>query len=53
VQLEAIDERAARIIPRAQLSFLDGAPRVPHLEGNPATQDEIAAFVDALTESVE
>jgi hypothetical protein len=28
--------------------FLDGVAHVPHLEGDPATLDEIAAFVDAL-----
>jgi pimeloyl-ACP methyl ester carboxylesterase len=46
--IQAIDERAAGIIPGAQLSILDGVAHVPHLEGDPATLDEIAAFVDAL-----
>jgi pimeloyl-ACP methyl ester carboxylesterase len=45
--VQAIDERAAEIIPGAQLRFLDGVAHVPHLEGDPATLDEIAAFVDA------
>jgi pimeloyl-ACP methyl ester carboxylesterase len=47
--VQAIDERAAGIIPAARLRFLDGVAHVPHLEGDPATLDEIAAFVDALT----
>ena len=46
--IQAIDERAAGIIPGAQLRFLDGVAHVPHLEGDAATLDEIAAFVDAL-----
>jgi pimeloyl-ACP methyl ester carboxylesterase len=47
--VRAIDERAAGIIPGARLSFLDGVAHLPHLEGDPATLDQIAAFVDALT----
>jgi pimeloyl-ACP methyl ester carboxylesterase len=43
-----IDEQAAAIIPGAGLRYLDGVAHVPHLEGDPATLDEIAAFVDAL-----
>jgi pimeloyl-ACP methyl ester carboxylesterase len=43
-----IGELAAGIIPGAQLIFLDGVAHVPHLEGDPATLDQIAAFVDAL-----
>jgi pimeloyl-ACP methyl ester carboxylesterase len=46
--VQAIDEQAAAIIPGAQLRFLDGVAHVPHVEGDPATLDEIAAFVDAL-----
>lgn len=46
--VQAIDERAPPMIPRARLTFLDGVAHVPHLEGDPATLDEIAAFVDAL-----
>jgi pimeloyl-ACP methyl ester carboxylesterase len=45
--VQAIDERAAGMIPGARLRFLDGVAHVPHLEGEPATLDEIAAFVDA------
>jgi hypothetical protein len=40
----------AGIIPGARLRFLDGVAHVPHLEGDPATLDEIAAFVDALAQ---
>jgi pimeloyl-ACP methyl ester carboxylesterase len=47
-EIQVIDEQAAGIIPGAQLRFLDGVAHVPHLEGDPATLDEIAAFVDAL-----
>ncbi len=46
--VQAIDEQAAQIIPGARLRFLDGVAHVPHLEGDRATLDEIAAFVDAL-----
>jgi pimeloyl-ACP methyl ester carboxylesterase len=49
VDIQVIDERAAGIIPGAQLRFLDGVAHVPHLEGDPATLDEIAAFVDGLS----
>jgi pimeloyl-ACP methyl ester carboxylesterase len=42
-----IDEQAAGMIPGARLRWLDGVAHVPHLEGDPATLDEIAAFVDA------
>ena len=47
--VQVIDEQAARIIPGARLRWLDGVAHVPHLEGDPATLDEIAAFVNALT----
>jgi pimeloyl-ACP methyl ester carboxylesterase len=46
--VQAVDERAAEIIPGAQLRFLDGVAHLPHLEGHRATLDQIAAFVDAL-----
>jgi pimeloyl-ACP methyl ester carboxylesterase len=45
---QVVDEQAAAIIPGARLRWLDGVAHVPHLEGDPATLDEIAAFVDAL-----
>jgi pimeloyl-ACP methyl ester carboxylesterase len=48
-EIHVIDEQAAAIIPGARLRWLDGVAHVPHLEGDPATLDEIAAFVDALT----
>jgi len=47
--IQVIDEQAAGIIPGARLRWLDGVAHVPHLEGDPATLDEIAAFVNALT----
>jgi pimeloyl-ACP methyl ester carboxylesterase len=47
--VRAINERAAGIIPGAQLRLLDGVAHLPHLEGDPATLDEIAAFVDAVS----
>ena len=31
----------------------DGVAHVPHLEGDPATLDEIAAFVDGLGRSAQ
>jgi pimeloyl-ACP methyl ester carboxylesterase len=36
------------MIPGARLRLLDGVAHVPHLEADPATLDEIAAFVDSL-----
>jgi pimeloyl-ACP methyl ester carboxylesterase len=48
-EIQAIDEQAAAIIPGARLQWLDGVAHVPHLEGDPATLDEIAGFIDALT----
>jgi pimeloyl-ACP methyl ester carboxylesterase len=47
-EIVVIDEQAAELIPGARLRFLDGVAHVPHLEGDPATLEEIAAFVDAL-----
>lgn len=46
--VQAIDEQAAQLIPGARVRFLDGVAHVPHLEGDRAMLDEIAAFVDAL-----
>jgi pimeloyl-ACP methyl ester carboxylesterase len=46
--VQVIDEQAAAMIPGAQLRWLDGVAHVPHLEGDPATLEEIAAFVDVL-----
>ena len=43
--VQAIDEQAASIIPGAQLSFLDGVAHLPHLEGDPATLEQIPRFV--------
>lgn len=41
-----VDEQAAALIPGARLKDLEGVAHVPHLENDPATLDEIAAFVD-------
>ncbi len=46
--IQAIDEQAAAIIPDARLRWLDGVAHLPHLEGDPATLDAIAGFIDAL-----
>ena len=52
-EILVIDEQAAALIPGARLEFLDGVAHVPHLEGDPATLDEIAAFVDGLGRSAQ
>jgi pimeloyl-ACP methyl ester carboxylesterase len=46
--VQVIDEQAAGIIPGARLTWLEGVAHVPHVEGDGATLEEIAAFVDAL-----
>jgi pimeloyl-ACP methyl ester carboxylesterase len=46
--IQVIDEQAAALIPGARLTWLDGVAHVPHLEGDRATLDEIAAFVDTF-----
>lgn len=52
-EILVIDEQAAELIPGARLRFLDGVAHVPQLEGDPATLDEIAAFVDRLGRSTQ
>jgi pimeloyl-ACP methyl ester carboxylesterase len=47
--VQTICERAAAVIPGAQLRVLDGVAHVPHLEGDRATLDRIAAFVNTST----
>ncbi len=47
--IQAIDEHAAAMISGARLRFLDGVAHVPHLEADPTTLNEIAAFVDQLS----
>jgi pimeloyl-ACP methyl ester carboxylesterase len=47
-EIQAIDEPAAGMIPGARLKFLDGVAHVPHVEADPTTLGEIAAFVDSL-----
>jgi len=42
-----VDQLAAPLIPGAELRWLENVAHVPHLEGDPATLDAIAAFVDA------
>ena len=46
--VQVIDEQAVDVIPGARLRWLDGVAHVPHLEGDPTTLDEIAAFINAL-----
>src|SRR5215218_4933461 len=46
-EIVAVDEQAAALIAGARLVHLDGVAHVPHLEADPTTLDEIAAFVDA------
>lgn len=46
--IQAIGEPAAGMIPGARLRLLDGVAHVPHLEADPATLEEITAFVDSL-----
>jgi pimeloyl-ACP methyl ester carboxylesterase len=46
--IRVVDEQAAALIPGARLVWLDGVAHVPHLEGDRATLDQIAAFVGAL-----
>jgi pimeloyl-ACP methyl ester carboxylesterase len=46
--LQQIDEQAAELIPGARFVRLEGVAHVPHLEGDPTTLAEIAAFVDSL-----
>jgi pimeloyl-ACP methyl ester carboxylesterase len=46
--IQSIDEPAAGMIPGAALRFLDDVAHVPHLEADPTTLAEIAAFLDAL-----
>jgi pimeloyl-ACP methyl ester carboxylesterase len=49
--IRAIDEPAAALIPGARLVWLEGVAHVPHLEGDPATLDALAAFVDQVAGS--
>jgi len=49
--ITVIDEAAAGLIPGARLRVLDGVAHVPHLEADPTTLDEIAAFVDGFAEA--
>ena len=46
-EIVAVDEQATALIAGARLLHLDGVAHVPHLEADPTTLDEIAAFVDA------
>jgi pimeloyl-ACP methyl ester carboxylesterase len=47
-EILAIDAQLPELIPGARLRWLEGVAHVPHLEGDPATLDEVAAFVDAF-----
>jgi pimeloyl-ACP methyl ester carboxylesterase len=42
-----VAEQLAALVPGARLAHLEGVAHVPHLEGDPATLDAIAACVDA------
>lgn len=44
--IRAVDELAAPRFPGARLVHLDGVAHVPHLEGDPATLEAIAGFLD-------
>jgi pimeloyl-ACP methyl ester carboxylesterase len=44
--IQAINEPMVKMIPNARLVWLDGVAHVPHLEGDPATLDEITKFLD-------
>jgi pimeloyl-ACP methyl ester carboxylesterase len=46
--VQSISQQMAELIPGARFRFLEGVAHVPHLEGDAATLDEIAAFVDGL-----
>ncbi|HWT22199.1 MAG TPA: alpha/beta hydrolase [Solirubrobacteraceae bacterium] len=46
--IQVIAPQAAQRIPGARLVLLDGVAHVPHLEGDPATLDAIAAFAGEL-----
>ncbi|MBV9605074.1 MAG: alpha/beta hydrolase [Solirubrobacterales bacterium] len=48
--VQPIGEQAARLIPGAQLRYLDRVAHLPHLEGNRTTIEAIAGFVDHLTD---
>lgn len=45
--IKTIDEQAAAMIPGVELRILEGVAHQPHLEGDPATLELIAAFADA------
>lgn len=47
-EIRAIDAPAATMIPGARLRLLEDVAHVPQLEADPATLDEVAAFVDSL-----
>jgi pimeloyl-ACP methyl ester carboxylesterase len=46
--IQVVDEQAAALVPGARLRYLEGVAHVPHLERDPATLDEIAAFADTF-----
>jgi pimeloyl-ACP methyl ester carboxylesterase len=46
--IQQVDAEAARLIPDARLVWIDDVAHVPHLESDPTTLAEIAAFVDAV-----
>lgn len=48
VELQAVLEQAAGLVPDGRFVRLPGVAHVPHLEGDPATIEEIVAFVDRV-----
>jgi len=48
VELQAVLEQAAELLPSGRFVRLPGVAHVPHLEGDPRTIAEITGFVDAL-----
>ena len=47
--VQPIGEQAVSLIPGAQFRYLDRVAHLPHLEGDWATIEAIAGFVDHLT----
>ena len=47
--IQAINQPLIKIIPNARLVWLDDVAHLPHLEGDRKTLDEIAGFVDAIS----
>lgn len=48
IELQAVLEQAAELLPRGRFVRLPGVAHVPHLEGDPRTLAEVTGFIDAL-----